>query len=322
MGGGPRLAGGPALSVAGTVSVGWALAVAASVVAVAAGAAVVQAVGAARREGRPAHAAAGDPLREGARLLRQRPRRTVSADLLLWRVASAGLLPVALGMAALVPLDGRSGAPPGLGVVWFNALDVTLWALFWLLGWGANSFFGLAGGYRILALGLAYELPLMFALVAPAVGAGSLDIATVATAQDGLWYVMWMPVAFVAYVVGVLGFTMWGPLRAPAGADVAGGVLAEMSGVDRLLVAAGRLSLLVAGAAFAVPMFLGGAGGPWLPGPVWLVVKTVAVLTVLVVVADRMPVLRPEKVLEVGWVVLLPLVLLQDLVVAVVAGTS
>ncbi len=159
----------------------------------------------------------------------------------------------------------------------------------------------------------------MFALVAPAIAAGSLDSTAVATAQDGLWYVVWMPVAFVAYAVGVLGFTMWGPLRAPAGADVAGGVLAEVSGVDRLLVTAGRPALLVAGAAFAVPMFLGGEGGPWLPGPLWLVVKTAAVLALLLVVADRLPLLRPEKVLEVGWVVLLPLVVLQDLVVAVVA---
>lgn len=301
------------------MSAGWGLAVAASVLVAAAGTAIVLAAGLARREGRAVLVGAGDPLREGARLLRQRPRRTVSADLLLWRVASAGLLPVALGMAALVPLHGRSGAPPGLGIVWFNALDVTLWALFWLLGWGANSFHGLAGGYRFLALGLAYELPLMFALVAPAIAAGSLDVTAVATAQDGLWYVVWMPVAFVAYAVGVLGFTMWGPLRAPAGADLAGGVLAEVSGVDRILVAAGRLALLVAGAAFAVPMFLGGESGPWLPGPLWLVVKTVAVLALLLAVSDRMPLLRPEKVLEAGWIVLLPLVVLQDLVVAVVA---
>ena len=51
-------------------------------------------------------AAVGAPLGEAARLLRQRRRRTVSADLLLWRAASLGLLPVALLMLALVPLGG------------------------------------------------------------------------------------------------------------------------------------------------------------------------------------------------------------------------
>ncbi len=54
----------------------------------------------------------------------------------------------------------------------------------------------------------------------------------------------------------------------------------------------------------------------------WLVVKAAAVVALLVVVGERLPVLRPDKVLETGWVVLLPLVVLQDLVVAVVAVTG
>ena len=143
-------------------------------------------------------------------------------------------------------------------------------------------------------------------------------------AGQGLWYVVWMPAAFLGYCVGVLGFTVWGPLRAPAGDDIATGVLAELSGVDRLLIAAGRYALLVAGGAFAVPLFLGGTDGPWLPGVVWLVLKTAAVVALLVVVGERGSVVRPDKVLEAGWVVILPLVIVQDLVVAVitVAGSS
>ncbi len=240
------------MSEAGNLSPAWTVAVAAGLLLLAVATAGACAAVVARRDGRPALAGAADPLREAARLLRQRPRRTVAADLLLWRIASSALLPVALCMAALVPIGGRTLMQDGLGVVWFNALDVSLWAFFWLLGWGANASFGLAGAYRFLALGLAYELPLMFALVAPAVAAGSLDPAAIAAGQ-GLWYVVWMPVAFLGYCVGVLGFTLWGPLRAPAGHDLATGVLAELSGVDRLLVAAGRYALLVAGGSVRRP---------------------------------------------------------------------
>jgi NADH-quinone oxidoreductase subunit H len=309
------------MSESETLSPAWTLGVAAALLLLAVATAGTRAAAVARRDGRRTLAGAADPLREAARLLRQRPRRTVAADLPLWRIASSALLPVALCMAALVPIGGRTLVPDGLGVVWFNALDVSLWAFFWLLGWGANASFGLAGAYRFLALGLAYELPLMFALVAPAVAAGSLDPATIGGAQ-GLWYVVWMPVAFLGYCVGVLGFTLWGPLRAPAGDDIATGVLAELSGVDRLLVAAGRYALLVAGGAFAVPLFLGGTDGPWLPGVAWLVVKAAAVVALLVLVGERLSVLRPDKALEAGWVVLLPLVVLQDLVVAVAAVTG
>ncbi|MBD8870406.1 NADH-quinone oxidoreductase subunit H [Nocardioides donggukensis] len=258
------------------------------------------------------------PVAETARLLRQRPRRTVEADLLLWRIASSGLLPLAVLMLVLVPWGDRALVSDPVGVVWFNALDVFAWALVWLLGWGANAVYGLVGGYRFLALALGYELPLMFALIAPAVAAESLDLGVIAAAQSGLWYVVWMPVAFLAYCLGVLGMSVRAPLDAAAGADLAGGVLAELSGVDRLLVQAGRYALLVAGAAVAVPLFLGGGAGPLLPGWLWVVLKAGALAWALAAVGSRLPTLRPDRVLQPAWVVLLPLVLLQDLVVAAV----
>lgn len=262
------------------------------------------------------------PLCEGARLLRQRRRVTVAADRLLWRIGGGGLIVVALLMIAVVPLGRWTLFDFDVGVVWFNAMDVTVWALVWLAGWGTNSSYPLVGGYRFLAQALGYELPLMFALVAPAIAAQSLNVGVVAAAQHGLWFVVWMPLAFIVYCLGVVGFSVWGPLSAAVGTDIAGGVEGELSGVDRLLFTAGRYALLAAGAAFAVPLFLGGGAGPLLPAWLWVIVKTVALLTILVWVRRWIPLLRPDKFMEVGWMVLLPLVLVQDLVVAVIAVWS
>ncbi|MGV7636963.1 NADH-quinone oxidoreductase subunit H, partial [Mycobacterium kansasii] len=88
---------------------------------------------------------------------------------------------------------------------------------------------------RFLAHGLGYELLLMFAVVAPAVAAGSLRVGEVAAAQRGLWFAVWMPVAFVVYSLGVVAFSVWGPFTPALGADIVGGVTAELSGVDRLV---------------------------------------------------------------------------------------
>lgn len=269
--------------------------------------------------GRDWRLALTDPVVEGARLVRQRRRRTVEADVLLWRIGGWGLLPVAVLMFALVPWGGTALLPSAHGVVWANTLDVAVWALVWLLGWGANSVAGLVGGYRFLALALAYELPLMFALVAPALAAGSLDLAEIAAAQDGVWFVAWMPIAFFAYLIGVVGFAVHGPLAAPAARENSGGVLAELSGPDLLVVRLGRHALLGAGAAVAVPLFLGGGAGPWLPAAAWVVLKAVGLTAVLAWCAGRLPTLRVPRLMEPLWVVLLPLVVLQDLVVAVVA---
>ncbi|MBY0389939.1 MAG: NADH-quinone oxidoreductase subunit H [Mycobacterium pseudokansasii] len=259
------------------------------------------------------------PLVEVARLMRQRRRTLVAADRLLWRIGGAGLIVVALLMVTVVPLGRWTLFDLDVGVAWFNAMDVMVWGLVWLAGWGANSAYALVGGYRFLAHGLGYELLLMFAVVAPAVAAGSLRVGDVAAAQSGLWYAVWMPVAFVVYSLGVVAFSLWGPFAPALGADIVGGVTAELSGVDRLVFLAGRYALLAAGATFAVPVFLGGGAGPWLPGWLWVLAKTVALLTILVWLRRQIPAFRPEKFMEVAWVVLLPAVLVQDLIVAVIA---
>jgi NADH-quinone oxidoreductase subunit H len=304
------------------VGPGWALAALALLVGLAVLAAMLDGALTARADGSTGGAPAGAvrPVGEAARLLRQRRRVPVAADTLLWRVGSAGLLVAAALMVAVVPLGDWVLLDLDVGVIWFNAMDVLAWACVWLTGWGANSVHSLVGGYRFLAHGLGYELPLMFALVAPAVAAGSLDVGQVAAAQEGLWFAAWMPVAFAGYLLGVAAFSVWGPFSAAIGSDLGGGARAELSGVDRLVFDLGRHALLVAGAAFAVPMFLGGGAGPMLPGWSWVLLKTLALLVVLVWLRRRLPVLRPDTFLEVGWLVLLPAVLLQDLVVAVVAA--
>ncbi|MCF6525649.1 complex I subunit 1 family protein [Streptomyces sp. JJ36] len=259
------------------------------------------------------------PLAEAARLLRQRRRATVARDGLLWWVATAGPLTVAALMAAVVPAGGVTVADLSVGIVWFNAADVLLWAVLWLAGWAPNSVHPLVGGYRFLAQALSYELPLMFALTAPAVAAGSLRVGTVVAEQQGLWFVVWMPVAFLVFLGSVAGFAAWGPFGAPLGRDAAGGVRAEAAGVDRLLLLTGRYALLAAGAGMSVALFLGGGAGPWLPGWLWSAVKTLTVLAVLVAVRRRLPVVHPERLVRLGWLVALPAVLGQVLVVAVVA---
>lgn len=281
-------------------------------------AAAASAAGTARAAGRPVNG--GEllaPVRAATRLLLVRRRTTLHPDALLWRVGGAAVLVTSLLALAVVPVGDRAVLPSSSGIVWFNATEALLWAALWLTGWGAGSAMGLVGGYRFLATALAYELPFMLVLITASVRGASLDPAVVAGAQVGLWSVVVMPVAFVVYLVVSLAFCFWGPFAQPVAGDVAGGVLAELSGVDRLVVLLGRYAWLVASAAMSVPLFLGGAGGPLLPGVAWQLLKTLVVLLVLVAARHRLPLVRAERFEEVAWLVLLPAVLLQALFVAV-----
>ncbi|MFE5934148.1 NADH-quinone oxidoreductase subunit H [Streptomyces sp. NPDC056470] len=258
------------------------------------------------------------PGREVLRLLVQQRRITRAADIpLVW--LGTTLLPVAAVLAAAVlPFGFRSVSDLPDGIVWFNAMEALAWAAVWLTGWGPNSTLSLIGGYRFLAQGLAYELPHMLAITTAALGAESLRVGAVVEAQSGLWFAVWMPVAFGIYLLSALAMAFWGPFDQPAGADAAGGAAGELSGVDRLLFLGGRWLLLVVAAAFAVPLFLGGGHGPLLPGWAWTVLKTAVVLGFLLWARRRMPTVRMERYVELAWVVLTPLAVAQALVVAVV----
>lgn len=272
---------------------------------------------------------AGTPVVETLRLLTKQRRRTPDDDPLLARVGLT-VLPVAAVLAlAVVPLGLPGTSAPvdlDVGVVWFNAMEVLAWFAVWTAGWGPNAATSLAGGYRVLPLGLAYELPHMFAIITPAVAAGSLDPARIADAQHGLWYAVWMPAAFVLYLVSTAAMAFWGPFAAPLGRDLAGGAAAEHAGLDRLLLHAGRWMLLVAAAAMAVPLFLGGGAPPPITGPdafggpawLWVAIKLLVVLALLLGLRRVVPVLRMERFATLAWVVLIPLAVAQALVVTVV----
>lgn len=259
-----------------------------------------------------------DPVvRPTSRLLLKQRRSTLTPDRLLWRVGCVAVPVLAFGSLAVLPVGGTSLLSTSADLVWFNTMEVLLWGAVWLAGWGPNAVHSLVGGYRFLAQGLAYELPLMFAIITAGLAASSLRTVDVVAAQAELWFVVTMPAAFAVFLMGAAGFAFWGPLAAPAGPDIAGGVTSELSGVDRLVVDLGRAVFLGSACAMAAVLFLGGGHGPWLPEALWLAIKTLLVIGVLVLAGRRLPVIRPDRFVELSWMILIPLTLLQALLVAV-----
>ena len=159
----------------------------------AAAAAGPDAVLAARAAGRPARPALAAPFAGTARLLVAQRRVTLAPDVLLWRLGLVTVPAAGMLAALVIPFGSVTASRMSVGVVWFNAMEVFTWAGLWMAGWGANSALSLVAGYRLVAQGLAYELPLMFALISVAAGAQSLDVAAIAAAQSHLWYAVWMP---------------------------------------------------------------------------------------------------------------------------------
>lgn len=259
------------------------------------------------------------PVREAARLLLKQRVTTRLPDATAWRIGGAMVPVVALLASAVIPLaPGLVVADLSIGLVWWTAFMALLWVAVFLTGWGANSAYPLVAGFRFVAQALAYEMPLAITVITVGLVAESLQVSAVAAAQGGLWYVVWVPAGFVMYLVTGAAVSFWGPFATPIGADAAGGVGAELGGVDRLVFVAGRYLVLASVAAFAVPMFLGGGSGPLLPDGLWTVLKTLGVLALLVAARWRLPQIRMDRFEEFAWVVLIPVTLVQLLVVCVI----
>ena len=253
------------------------------------------------------------PFRDALRLLFKERTTTLMPDAPQWRLGPMLIFTLPFLAAVVIPVaPGAAVADLNTGIVWWTALMALLWVAVFLTGWSANSSFPLVAGYRYIAQALAYEMPLAIVVITVGLLAESLQLSQIVAAQaEGLWFVVWAPLAFIVYLLAALAQTFWGPFSTPVAGDLAGGVKAELSGVDRLLFMAGRYVALVVAAAFAVPLFLGGHHGPLFPGWFWILIKTLLVLTLLVSTRWIWPRIRLDRFEEFAWIVLIPLTLAQ-----------
>ncbi|MFP5342557.1 MAG: complex I subunit 1 family protein [Candidatus Limnocylindria bacterium] len=250
------------------------------------------------------------PARRVALLLSQARTTTERPDGAGWALAPALLAGLAVVALAFVPLGpGLVVADPDTGFVAFSAAIAFVMIAVFLHGWSPNSTLPLIGAYRYGAQALSFQIPFLLAMLATALPAESLSIVRIVEAQEPMWNVVRQPLGLPIYLIVGLAVSFWGPLNLPDGPDLAGGTSVEDAGAARLLWALARSTMLVAVAAMGAAGFLGGWYGPLLPGPVWVILKTVVLLAVIVVAGHVFARVRIESFVIVSWVVLIPLAL-------------
>jgi NADH-quinone oxidoreductase subunit H len=252
------------------------------------------------------------PVRESALLFLQERRSTERPDAAAWALAPSllgGVSATAIALVLWAPLSGRPDIASG--IVYFGAAMAMVMVGVYLNGWAANSVFPLIGGYRFIALALSYEMPLALVLIAAALPAQSLGVTDIVQSQHALWNVVRQPLGLPLYLIAGLGLAFRGPLALPDAADLAGGTEAELGGAALVLWRAARASVLLAVATMGAAVFLGGWLGPWLPGMMWLALKTLALLAVMVAAEHRLARMRLERFVVIAWTVLIPLALVD-----------
>ncbi len=218
-----------------------------------------------------------------------------------------GLAAAALILATLVPFTAAeplAALPYGLFILLAGYAGIALTLA--VTGTTGDDWQAVAARLRAAVSWSGCGVAMLLALAAVALTAQTLDLRNIVLAQrNTLPFALLQPVAALVFVVALAAVGSHG-VRPPGGA----------SGVRRF---AEGLHLFT-GCAVGSTLFLAGYAGPGLPGPVWLLGKTVALMAVVLIVARRIGRLTDERRRALAWRALAPVALLNLVGTLVVVG--
>lgn len=191
-----------------------------------------------------------------------------------------------------------------------------------LAGWASNSKYAFLGSMRSAAQIIAYEIAMGFALVGVLMLSGSLNLQIIIQEQSGSflnWF--WLPLfpLFLIYFISGVAETNRAPFDVSEGeSEIVAGFHVEYSGMAFAMFFLAEYMNLILISILASIMFFGGWLSPFqgtfldsyfsfIPGFVWLSIKTVIFIFIFLWLRATLPRYRYDQIMRLGWKVFLPI---------------
>jgi NADH-quinone oxidoreductase subunit H len=207
-------------------------------------------------------------------------------------------------------------------------------------GWASNSKYALLGALRACAQLISYEVSLTLAVLPTVLMTRSLSMVDLANGSRAWsvwswhpWFIVWMPFAFGIFCLAALAESNRAPFdHAEAEQELVAGFHTEFGGLRYALFANAEYIHMITICALGVVFFLGGWHGPgvnegwtlggygigWLIGVLWFGIKLALFMFLFIWIRATVPRLRYDRLMRLGWKILLPLATVQMLVIATV----
>jgi len=204
------------------------------------------------------------------------------------------------------------GADLNIGIFFVMALGSVSEIAVLMAGWSSNNKYALLGAFRAVAQLISYEVPMVLAVLAVVLMAGSMSMQSIVKAQNPLMYLIVMPTAFVVYFLSAnaeMARTPFDLLEAES--ELIAGYHIEYSGMKfALFYLAEYINLFLLGGV-ATTLFLGGWGGPFvdkvpLLGTFYFLVKDLLMVAFWMWIRGTFPRFRIDHMLSFAWKVLVP----------------
>jgi len=200
-----------------------------------------------------------------------------------------------------------------IGILFILAITTFTVISLLMAGWGSNNKYALLGGMRSAAQVVSYEVPMVVAVLAVIVFAGSLSMVDIVESQAMIyqWYIFRLPfgpIAFIIYIIAATAETNRTPFDIPeAEQELVAGFNVEYSGMKFAMFFLAEFVNMFTVSAIGATLFLGGWQGPFLPSWVWFLIKTFGLVFVFMWFRWTYPRLRVDQLMEFSWKFLLPL---------------
>ena len=266
------------------------------------------------------------PERADRKLFKLAPYLVVSTVLLVY-------LAVPFGPQMTFVTNFNGGIFYVLAVSSISALGVLL------AGWSSANKYSLIGGLRAAGQLIAYELPMVLAVIGVVIQAGTLNMSGIVSAQangsifgfDGLGnpYFFTQIIGFAIFMIAVQAELGQTPFDMPiAESELVTGYITEYSGLRFLLFFIGEFASAGAFAAVAATLFLGGWAVPsaWadldsaifnLLGPLIMLTKMMILGGLIFFIRFTFPRFREDQLQRLAWTVLIPISLANILVTTI-----
>lgn len=226
---------------------------------------------------------------------------------------------------------------PDIGLLWVLAMSSLGVYGITLGGWASGSKYALLGGVRSSAQLISYELSMGLGLAAVFVWTGSLQTSEIVAAQSTsllsaeilgvtlqipAWNIVPQIVAFFLFFIAATAEAQRPPFDLPEGeGELVGGFVTEYSGAGFAMFFLGEFMQVISMSAITVTLFLGGPAGPtfglaeggaWaqfaaaLLGVVYFIMKTSIFVFVFIWFRGTLPRMKYDRLMDLGWRVLLP----------------
>ena len=228
----------------------------------------------------------------------------------------------------------------------FYALAVSSVSVLGILiaGWSSANKYSLLGGLRAAGQLIAYELPMVLAVIGVVIQAGTMNLQQIVVAQNGGSmfgfsslgnpYVITQFVGFIVFMIAVQAELTQTPFDMPiAESELVSGYMTEYSGFRFLIFFIGEFATAGVFSMIASILFLGGWAVPFswfgwttidsidnwmnIVGPLILFTKMIVIVFFIMWIRFSYPRFREDQLQKFAWKVLIPVSLANIMVTAI-----